>query len=89
MKLIPPVIYVLLLSGSVLAQTLEVVPARVMTDEAVAIRAAGLAPNERVDIRSELTDGAGATWTAQAEFLADAQGEVDASKQWQCRSWLI
>jgi dienelactone hydrolase len=81
MKLLPPIIAALLLSGSAIAQKLEVVPARVMTDESVAIRASGLAPNEHVTIRSEITDGAGEGWAAQAEFVADGQGAVDASKQ--------
>jgi dienelactone hydrolase len=81
MKLLSPVICALLLSGGAAAQSLEVVPARTMTDEAVAIRAAGLTPNERVTLRSQMTDGAGAAWSAQADFVADPQGAVDASKQ--------
>jgi dienelactone hydrolase len=63
------------------AQTLEVSPARVMADEAAAIRASGLEPNEHVVIRASLTDGAGARWAAQAEFVAGAGGTVDASQQ--------
>src|ERR1035441_633091 len=63
------------------AQTLEVSPARVMADEAVAIRAGGLEANEHVVIRASLTDGAGARWAAQAEFVAGAGGAVDASQQ--------
>src|ERR1035438_8416827 len=63
------------------AQTLEVLPSRVMADESAAIRAAGLEPNEHVVIRAELTDGAGARWAAQAEFVAGASGAVDASRQ--------
>ncbi len=63
------------------AQTIEVSPDRVMTDESVSIRAAGLRPNERVAIRAELVDGADAHWSAQAEFVADAQGGIDTSKQ--------
>ncbi len=63
------------------AQTLEVVPNRVLLDESAAIRAHGLEPNERVTIRSGLTDGGGEAWTAQADFIADAQGNVDVSKQ--------
>jgi len=63
------------------AQTLEVSPDRILLDETTAIRARGLQPNERIAIRSELTDGAGERWTAQADFIADAQGTVDASRQ--------
>jgi dienelactone hydrolase len=62
-------------------QTLEVSPARVMADESAAIRASGLEPNEHVVIRASLTDGAGARWEAQAEFVAGAAGTVDASQQ--------
>jgi dienelactone hydrolase len=50
-------------------------------DEAAAIRASGLEPNERIAIRAELTDGGGQAWASQADFVADAQGAVDASKQ--------
>ena len=63
------------------AQTLEVSPARVLADEATVIRAGGLEPNEHVVIRAELTDGAGARWAAQAEFVAGSGGAVDASQQ--------
>ncbi len=63
------------------AQTLTVDPARAMDDEVVSIRAAGLAPGERVAIRAELTDGAGRRWASQAEFVADPEGAVDAAKQ--------
>jgi dienelactone hydrolase len=63
------------------AQTLEVSPARVMADETAVIRAAGLEAGEHVAIRAELTDGADERWMAQAEFVADAAGAVDASKQ--------
>jgi hypothetical protein len=51
-----------------------------MADEAAAIRATGLEPNERVTIRAELTDGGAQGWASQADFVADAQGAVDASK---------
>jgi dienelactone hydrolase len=63
------------------AQTLQVVPNRVLLDESPAIRATGLEPNERITIKSELQDGAGHHWAAQAEFIADAQGAVDLSQQ--------
>jgi dienelactone hydrolase len=63
------------------AQTLEVVPGHVLVDETAVIRASGLQPHERVSIQGALTDGAGAVWTSEAEFIADAQGVVDTSKQ--------
>jgi dienelactone hydrolase len=71
----------LVFSGVLWAQTLEVTPDRIAADETAAIRAAGLEPGERVAIRSELTDGAGAKWSAQADFVADAQGTVNAATQ--------
>src|SRR5580693_7697809 len=63
------------------AQTIEVSPNRVMADESVSIRAAGLRPNERIAVRAELVDGADAHWASQAEFVADSQGGIDTSKQ--------
>jgi len=63
------------------AQTLDVVPSRVLVDEQATIRATGLQPNERVTIHAELLDGADERWTSHAEFLADAQGAIDTSKQ--------
>lgn len=67
--------------GTLYAQTLEVIPDRLLMDEPAAIRAHGLQPNERVLIGAELSDGAGVRWTSQAEFISDADGTVDASKQ--------
>ena len=63
------------------AQTIEVTPDRVLVDESATIRAHGLQPNERIYIKAELTDGAGEQWTSRAEFVADAEGIVDLSKQ--------
>jgi dienelactone hydrolase len=71
----------LTLVSSITAQTLEVVPARVMADESAAIRAKGLQPNERIAIRAELTDGADQHWASQADFVADAEGAMDATRQ--------
>jgi dienelactone hydrolase len=73
----------LLLASSVglRAQTLEVTPNRVMVDEVATIRATGLQPNEHVSIHAELIDGTGDKWSSQAEFIADAQGAIDTSKQ--------
>jgi dienelactone hydrolase len=67
--------------GTLYAQTLEVIPDRLLMDEPTAIRAHGLQPNEHALIVAELSDGAGVRWTSQAEFIADADGTVDASKQ--------
>lgn len=63
------------------AQTLEVVPNRILFDESAAVRGKGLAPNEHATIRAELTDGGGQHWASQADFIADEAGSVDASKQ--------
>ena len=63
------------------AQTLTVTPDHVLSDEPASVRASGLQPGERVTIRAELTDGTGAQWTAQADFVADESGAVDTAKQ--------
>ncbi|HEU5341193.1 acyl-CoA thioester hydrolase/BAAT C-terminal domain-containing protein [Edaphobacter sp.] len=65
----------------VVAQSLEITPARVMADEAATIRVTGLAPQEHIVIQAELTDGGGQPWASRAEFAADASGVVDATKQ--------
>lgn len=70
-----------ILAASLSAQSLEVVPSRVMSDETAVIRAKGLQPGERVTIRAELTDGGGSRWASQADFAADPQGNVDTSQQ--------
>lgn len=44
--------------GVLRAQTLEVSPNRILSDETAAIRATGLQPNERVTIQATLVDGA-------------------------------
>jgi dienelactone hydrolase len=75
----PICIAALLHCAALFSQTLEVTPDRALLDETVAIRALGLQPGERVTIRSELTDGAGVRWSAQADFVADAQGTADIS----------
>lgn len=63
------------------AQTIEVTPMRVLIDEAATIRVSGCNPNERLTIHSELVDGADGRWVSQSEFIADAQGMIDTSKQ--------
>ncbi|HEY6292838.1 MAG TPA: acyl-CoA thioesterase/bile acid-CoA:amino acid N-acyltransferase family protein [Terriglobia bacterium] len=67
--------------GIASSQTLEIVPNRVTVDESAVIRATGFEPNEHIFIQAELVDGAGEPWSSQAEFIADAQGVVDTSKQ--------
>jgi dienelactone hydrolase len=69
------------LAGVVSAQTLEVTPGSVMADESAVIHASGFEPNEHILIRADLVDGADEAWTSQAEFVADARGNVDLSKQ--------
>jgi dienelactone hydrolase len=70
-----------LASGFLAAQTLEVNPARVLSDQPPVIRATSLSPGEHVTIHADLTDGADHPWHAQAEFIADVEGVVDVSKQ--------
>jgi dienelactone hydrolase len=67
--------------GALRAQTLDVIPSHVLSDESPTLRAGGLQPGQRVLIRAELVDGAGNHWSSQAEFIADAQGAVDTSRQ--------
>jgi len=62
-------------------QALQVEPNRVMVDQPATIRATGLQPNERVTIRAELVDGGDEQWTSQADFAANAQGNIDSSLQ--------
>ena len=69
------------LAAGCLAQTIEVTPGRIMTDETAAIRGSGAQPNSHFTIRAELVDGGGHPWSAEAEFVADARGVVDVSKQ--------
>ena len=75
------IVFILGVCGPVAAQTLEVSPQRVLSDEPAVIRATGLQPNERVTIKADLEDGAGDRWESEAEFVADAQGTVDVSTQ--------
>ena len=75
------ILLALFLACGLSAQSMEVVPPRVLIDESAVIRAQGLPPGQRVTIRADLTDGAGEPWASQAEFLADAQGNVDTSRQ--------
>src|SRR5579864_5631942 len=71
----------LLLALPLAAQTFEITPDRVLSDEVAAIRAAGLQPSQRVAIKASLIDGADAHWSSHADFVADASGSIDTSKQ--------
>ncbi len=73
--------YCFIATGFVAAQTLELIPTRALDDQAPVIRATGLQANEHVTIHADLTDGADHPWHAQAEFIADAEGVVDVSRQ--------
>jgi dienelactone hydrolase len=68
------------LASPLCAQTLEITPKRALVDESVTIRASGLQPGEHATIRAELLDGAEHRWKSEAEFTADAQGVVDATR---------
>jgi dienelactone hydrolase len=63
------------------AQTIDVIPSRIMVDESATIRVSGLRPNERIEIQATLTDGAGEPWASHAGFVADQKGIVDLSTQ--------
>jgi hypothetical protein len=56
------------------AQTIEVVPNRVLFDESAVIHVTGLQPKEEISLQAELKDGAGETWTSKADFLATRRG---------------
>ena len=71
----------LFLGQTLAAQTLEVSPARVLSDEPATIRVTGLEANERVTVRAELMDGEDVPWESSADFVADAKGVVDLSTQ--------
>jgi dienelactone hydrolase len=64
-----------------LAQTLTITPNRALSDRIVVIHASGLQPGERVTLQADLADGDGQRWQSEAEFAADAQGEIDVSAQ--------
>lgn len=68
-------------SGDIAAQNLQAVPNPALVDQSVTIRATGLKPDERVTMDAELTDGAGARWSSQAQFVADEQGAIDTATQ--------
>lgn len=67
--------------GIAAAQTFEVSPNHVMPDDPAVIRVKGLEPKEKITIEADLVDGAGEAWSSSADFVADDDGAVDASKQ--------
>ena len=69
-----------LTAGNNYGQTLTVTPAVALADQPVAITATGLQPGEEVTLKSELEDGAGHTWNAEAKFAADATGKLDLTR---------
>ena len=70
-----------MLLGSAYAQKLEVTPATVLADQPADIRATGFEPGATVTLVADLTDGGDQPWHSEAEFTADALGEVDTAKQ--------
>ena len=69
------------LLGTAHAQKLEVIPATVLADQPADIRATGFEPGATVTLVADLTDGGDQPWHSEAEFTADALGEVDTAKQ--------
>ncbi len=57
-----------------------VVPATAAMDEAFSVRATGLRVGERATIRATMRDSAQQTWRAEAEYVADARGEIDVAR---------
>lgn len=70
-----------LVGNHVSAQTITVSPDRILMDETTAVRVTGLKPSEHITIRSELVDGENKIWSAEAEFVAGDQGDVDVTRQ--------
>ncbi|MGH9560164.1 MAG: acyl-CoA thioesterase/BAAT N-terminal domain-containing protein, partial [Terracidiphilus sp.] len=59
----------------------EISPKGAFIDEEVRIRLSGLAPHQRVRIRATTEDDENRRWSSDAQFRADARGEVDLAKQ--------
>lgn len=58
----------------------EVPPNGAFIDEDVRIRLSGFAPHQRVRIHATTEDDENRRWSSDAQFRADAQGEVDLAK---------
>ena len=58
---------------------LSVQPRTAMSDVPLAIAVSGLLANSAVTIRASFTDGGGVEWAAQADYRADAKGDLDLS----------
>ena len=67
--------------GPVAAQQIEINPARIALDECTTIQVRGITPGAHAIIQAHLKDGEDHPWESRAEFVADAQGIVDTSKQ--------
>jgi len=67
--------------GIAATQTFELAPSHVMPDDSAIIRVQGLEPKEKITIEADLVDGAGEAWSSSADFVANAEGAVDSSKQ--------
>lgn len=65
--------------ATVAAQRLSA-PARSALDEVFAVSVTGLAPGQRIALRAETPDSAGHLWGAEAEFVADARGQVQLNR---------
>jgi dienelactone hydrolase len=52
-----------------------------LMDAPLGLRIHGLAPRERVIVRTQATDSSGTRWTAHATFTASAQGIVDPGRE--------
>jgi dienelactone hydrolase len=63
------------------AQTLTIAPDRVLADQSSVVRASGLRPNEHVTLKADLIDGERQRWESEADFVADAEGNIDVSRQ--------
>jgi len=63
------------------AQTLTISPPRVLRDQTAVIGTSALRPHEPVTLKADLVDGEGQRWVSEAEFVADAGGNLDLSRQ--------
>jgi dienelactone hydrolase len=59
----------------------DVEPRRSLVDEPLSIRVSGLRPGTPVSMRASQSDDSGRTWSAHAEFVADADGQVEVASQ--------
>jgi dienelactone hydrolase len=80
-RLVLAALFVLLVAAPAPARGQRLVaPRSAAMDEPFAVRATGLRPGQRVSIRAAMRDSAQRTWVAEAEFDADARGEIDVAR---------